>query len=79
MARFVLRRLAMCGTDRDACKLSLALATQLVATAALLARAQRRFAESDRITRELAAIDEALTEPIELARKLGMTVHSDCD
>jgi hypothetical protein len=69
----------MCETGRDACKLSLELATQLVATAALLARTRRRFAGADQVASELSAIDEAFTEPIELARKLGMTVHSDCD
>jgi hypothetical protein len=69
----------MCENGRDACKLTLELATQLVATAALLARTRRRFAAPERVANELSAIDEAFTEPIELARKLGMTVHSDCD
>ncbi|HEV3192157.1 MAG TPA: hypothetical protein VGY54_16710 [Polyangiaceae bacterium] len=69
----------MCGTSRDTCKLSVELATQLVLIAALLTRTRRHLAQPDRVTSELAAIDEALTEPIELARKLGMTVHADCE
>ena len=69
----------MCGSGRDACKLTLELANELVAAAAVLARARRRGAHGSGTTNELSAIDEAFTEPIELARKLAMTVHSDCD
>ena len=69
----------MCESGRETCKLTLELANQLVTVAAVLARTRRRAADLGRATSELSAIDEAFTEPIELARKLAMTVHSDCD
>jgi hypothetical protein len=69
----------MCGGDREACRLALELASQLVATDAILTRVRRRVADMGRATSELSAIDEAFSEPIGLARELAMTVHSDCD
>jgi hypothetical protein len=67
----------MCAAGRDACELTQELTNNLVALAALLARARRRFPDSDAAGRELRAIDQAFAEPIDLARKLSMAVHEN--
>jgi hypothetical protein len=69
----------MCAAGRDACELTRELTNHLVAIAALLARARRRFPPSAAAGRELHAIDLAFAEPIDLARKLSMAVHEDHD
>ena len=66
----------MCVAGRDACNLTQELTNHLVAVAALLARARRNFPIDGATGRELQAIDEAFAEPIDLARKLSMAVHS---
>jgi hypothetical protein len=70
----------MCGGGREACELTRGLVNELVATAAVLARAKRRLPPTDPLGAELHRIDEAFAEPIDLARKLGMAVHAhDCE
>jgi hypothetical protein len=69
----------MCAAGRDACVLTRELTNHLVALAALLARATRRFPAGSDAGRELRTIDLAFAEPIDLARKLSMAVHGDHD
>jgi hypothetical protein len=69
----------MCAAGRDACALTRELTNQLVALAALLERATRRFPADSGAGRELRAIDLAFAEPIDLARKLSMAVHENHD
>jgi hypothetical protein len=69
----------MCAAGRDACLLTRELTNHLVALAALLTRATRRFPAGSDAGRELRAIDLAFAEPIDLARKLSMAVHGDHD
>jgi hypothetical protein len=66
----------MCGGGREACELTRGLINELVATAAVLARAKRGLPATDPLCSELHRIDEAFAEPIDLARKLGMAVHA---
>ncbi len=67
----------MCAAGRDACLLTRELTNQLVALAALLARARRRHPADGLAGRELSAIDHAFADPIDLARKLSMAIHED--
>jgi hypothetical protein len=67
----------VCATGCDVHELTQELTHQLVALAALFARARRRLPEGSVAGRELHAIDQAFAEPIDLARKLNMAVHGD--
>jgi hypothetical protein len=67
----------MCAAGPEACELARELTNHLVALAALLTRAKRRFPDSGDTGRELRAIDQAFAEPIDLARKLSMAVHEN--
>jgi hypothetical protein len=69
----------MCAAGRDACLLTRELTNNLVALAALLARARRGVSPEGAAGRELLEIDLAFAEPIDLARKLSMAVHEDHD
>jgi hypothetical protein len=67
----------VCAADSDLYELTQELTHQLVALAALLARARRRLPEGSVAGCELQAIDQAFAGPIDLARKLNMAVHGD--
>jgi hypothetical protein len=69
----------MCAAGQEACLLTRELTNHLVALAALLARARRGLSTEGAAGRELAAIDLAFAEPIDLARKLSMAIHEDHD